>query len=167
METFVHTHMCPVLGKPPPWSIPPRWIPPDQIPPDQIPPVNYHLAKFPLVNWPRRIPTWSNSLTLTLTQVGIHRGAIYRGGVWPGVIHRGAIYRGGIDQRGIFWTPMYPLLRCVAALHKAFIILILPGNHMEHYKLLPFQNSWQSKYKKCFKGSWKWFVLIRKSSTCN
>ena len=76
--------------------------------------------------------------------MGIHRGAIYRGGVWPGGNSpRGNLPGGGIDQnqRGIFWTPMYPLLRCVAALHKAFIILILPGNHMEHYKLLTFQNS--------------------------
>ena len=133
--------MCPVLGKPPPLvnsptvnsprsnsprSNSPGELPPGQISPGKLAPENSYLVKFPNPN---------------PDPGGNSPGAIYRGGVWPGVIHRGAIYRGGIDQRGIFWTPMYPLLRCVAALHKAFIILILPGNHMEHYKLLPFQNS--------------------------
>ena len=48
------------LFKIPFWSIPPRWILPDQI-----------------------LPNLTLTLTLILTQVGIHRG-----GIWPGGIFR-------------------------------------------------------------------------------
>ena len=110
-----------------PRSNSPGELPPGQISPGKLAPENSYLVKFPNPNPDPggnspggNLPGWS------LARCNSSRGNL------PG---------GGIDQRGIFWTPMYPLLRCVAALHKAFIILILPENHMEHYKLLPFQNS--------------------------
>ena len=86
-------------------------------PPVSYPTVNYHLPKLPPGQFPPPswwIPTWSNfltltltqHLTLTLTQAGIHRESIYRGEFGRVVIHRGVTHQGGIDQGGIFWIPL-------------------------------------------------------------
>ena len=96
---------------PPPVEFPPCELPHGELPPAQITPWSIS-PPSPSSSW--WIPTWSNfltltltqHLTLTLTQVGIHRGSIYRGEFGRVVVHRGVTYRGGIDQGGIFWIPL-------------------------------------------------------------
>ena len=80
-----------------------------KFPPSQFPPVSYphyHLAQSPPSEFPPgQIPQPS---TLTLTQVVIHRRAIYQGGIWAG----------GNSPGGIWWVNFLDTIKYSRVLKK-------------------------------------------------